>query len=146
MQAKGGSDHCTPDGAEYRLERQEKNLEKDIFAPEWEIKTAISCILDIILKPMSFQQQLKEVLDVLLSISWLKVEKMGAIFIANSQQELLMIVHSGLAPQLQEKCVKVPFGYYLCGKAAESKSILFRDCVDQDCDIRFDGMYGDSPG
>lgn len=143
MSAKKEPAPSSKPGEKHHLDRRKRSRGKDdSHSPEWEIKTAISSILDITLKSISFQQQLKEVLDVLISISWLKVEKKGAIFIANCHRELLLAVQCGLPPQLQEKCAKVPFGYCLCGKAAESKTILFRNCVDQDHDIRFDGMLG----
>ncbi len=128
-------------GGEHHLERRKGGRrEGDYVSPEWEMKTAVSRILDTTLKPISFQQQLKEVLSTLVSISWLGIEKKGAIFVTNNHRELLLVSQHGLDHQLQEKCAKVPFGHCLCGKAAESKTVLFRNHVDQDHDIRFDGM------
>jgi len=141
MQVKREPDSSIPDDGTHRLDRRKGNRRREgCLSPEWETKTAISCILDIALKPISFRQQLKEILDVLVSISWLRVEKKGAIFVTNSHQELVLTVQHGLPPQLQEKCAKISFGCCLCGKAAESKTILFRNCVDHDHDIQFDGM------
>ncbi|HEC16794.1 MAG TPA: bacteriohemerythrin [Sedimenticola sp.] len=141
MPARKESAPSPPDGGKHRLERRRGDRgNEDYFSPEWETKTAISCILDITLKPISFRQQLKEILDVLVSISWLRVEKKGAIFVANSRRELVLAVQHGLPAQLQEACAKIPFGRCLCGKAAATGTILFRDCVDHDHDIRFDGM------
>ncbi len=128
------------DGEHHLERRKESRREGDYVSPEWEMKTAVSRILDTTLKPISFQQQLKEVLSTLVSISWLGVEKKGAIFVTNNHRELLLVSQHGLDHQLQEKCAKVPFGHCLCGKAAESKTVIFRNCVDQDHDIRFDGM------
>ncbi len=110
------------------------------YTPEWETKTAISHILDIVLKPISFTRQLEEILDVVVSISWLRAERKGAIFVTNARNELVLVVHHDLAPELLKQCATVPFGHCLCGKAAEQKRILFRDCVDHDHDIRFDTM------
>jgi len=110
------------------------------YTPEWETKTAISKILDIVLKPISFTKQLTEILDVVVSISWLQAEKKGAIFVANDRKELILAVQHDLSPPLLKKCAIVPFGRCLCGKAAAEKRILFRTCVDEDHDIRFPGM------
>ncbi len=141
MQVKEESDASTSTGGRHRLERRKGDRGgSEGFGPEWEMKTAVSCILDTALKPITFQQQLEEVLDILISISWLREEKKGAIFIANNHQELLLAVQHGLDEQLQERCAKIPFGRCLCGKAAESGTLLFRNCVDQDHDIRFEGM------
>ena len=141
MQVKKKSDPSASSGEGHRLERRKGDRGRGNYCdPEWEMKTAVSCILDTALKPINFQQQLKEVLDILVSISWLRVEKRGAIFIANSHRELLLVAQHGLDPQLQEKCAKIPFGRCLCGKAAECGTVLFRNCVDQDHDIQYDGM------
>lgn len=141
MQVKKKPTPCLTDGKRHRLERRKGDRSKgEHFGSEWEMKTAISCILDIALKPISFQQQLNEVLNILIAISWLSVEKKGAIFIANNHRELLLAVQHGLPPQLQEQCAKIPFGRCLCGKAAESGTVMFRSCVNQDHEIQFDGM------
>jgi len=91
------------------------------------------------MEPVNFAQQLKEILDVLVSVSWLNVVHKGAIFVANNHRELVLVAQHGLGPGLKVQCSKVPFGLCLCGKAAEAKTILFRDCVDGDHDIHCDG-------
>ncbi len=122
------------------LDRREDFTGTIEYTPEWETKTAISHILDIVLKPISFTRQLEEILDVVVSISWLRAERKGAIFVTNARKELVLVVHHDLAPELLNKCATVPYGHCLCGKAAEQKRILFRSCVDNDHDIRFDSM------
>ena len=69
------------------LERRKETASASRYTPEWETRTAISRILDIVLKPVDFTQQLTETLDVVVSISWLRAEKKGAIFVANSRGE-----------------------------------------------------------
>ena len=122
------------------LDRRDDLIGTQQYTPEWETKTAISQILDIVLKPISFTKQLTEILDVVVSISWLRAEKEGAIFVANGRKELILAVHHDLAPALLQKCAIVPFGRCLCGKAAAEKRILFRTCVDEDHEIHFPGM------
>ncbi len=108
--------------------------------PDWEMSTAISKILEIAMKPISIVKQLEEILGVLTSISWLKMESRGAVFVTNTQKELVMIAQKGLENPLHTMCAKVPFGHCLCGKAAESKQLQYRNCVDSDHDIQFEGM------
>lgn len=110
------------------------------YSPEWETKAAISAILDITLKPYSIKQQLKAILDVLVSISWLGAVHKGAIFVVNARRELVMVVQHRLHEALLEKCARVPFGYCLCGRAAESREVIFKTCVDHDHEISYDGM------
>ena len=112
------------------------------FSPEWETKAAISRILSIALQPISFRQQLEEIIEVIVSISWLGAVKKGAIFVANDHRELILAVHKDISPALEIQCARVSFGKCLCGLAALRKEILFKDCVDEEHEITFDGMVG----
>ena len=124
-----------------RRAASEPHARNDVdYSPEWETKAAISAILDITLKPLSFKQQLTEILDVLVSISWLRAEHKGAIFVANEHRELVMVVEHQLHDALIEKCARVPFGHCLCGRAAENREVVFKTCVDHEHDIAYDGM------
>ncbi|PHR30529.1 MAG: hypothetical protein COA36_00545 [Desulfotalea sp.] len=110
------------------------------ISPEWEIKTAISTILTIALKPISFQDQLQEILGVLVSISWLEATNKGAIFVANGKNELILAAVHNLHPKFITLYAKTPFGCCLCGKAAETKKLIYKSYIDDEHDIRFDGM------
>lgn len=59
---------------------------------------------------------------------------------ANDSQELVLVVQHELHEALLEKCARVPFGHCLCGRAAESREVIFKTCVDHDHDISFKGM------
>ncbi len=112
------------------------------FSPEWETKTAISRILGVAFKPISFREQLEEIIDVIVSISWLGAVRKGAIFVANERRELILAVQHDLSPALLIRCAVVPFGKCLCGRAALRKQILFKSCVDEEHEISFAGMVG----
>ena len=127
---------------EHALDRRADSDGELDFSPEWETKTAISRILGVALKPISFRQQLEEIIDVIVSISWLGAVKKGAIFVANRRHELILAVHHDLAPALETKCATVAFGKCLCGRAALRKQILFKSCVDEEHEISFEGMAG----
>ncbi len=114
--------------------------ENQTYSPEWETKTAISEILEIVLKPITFTQQLEEMLNVIASISWFSAEKKGAIFVANSRNELILTVNQNLHSELLTKCALVKFGQCLCGRAALEKRVLFSNCINHDHDISFPGM------
>ena len=110
------------------------------LSPEWESRAAISAVLGITMGEGSFKAQLQEILDVVVSVTWLRAIKQGAIFVANRRDELVLVVEHSLAPELVSLCAKVPFGHCLCGRAAATKEILFRNCVDDDHETRFEGM------
>ena len=124
------------------LERRRSPKERgyDFLSPEWETRTAISAILEITLSDESFKTQLEKILDVICSVSWLKAAEQGAIFVTNARKELVLVVHHSLAPELVKLCAKVPYGHCLCGRAAQSKKLLFKTCVDEEHDTRFEGM------
>ncbi len=122
------------------LDRRFSEKDETAFTPEWETKAAISAILDITLKPLSFRQQLRAILDILVSISWLRAAHKGAIFIANEHHELVMVAQHKLSEPLLEKCARIPFGRCLCGKAAENRQMIFKTCVDSEHEIDFPGM------
>ena len=127
---------------EHGLDRR-GGVESDAeFSPEWETKAAISHILSIALQPISFRQQLEEIIEVIVSISWLGAVKKGAIFVANDRRELILAVHHDISPALEIKCGTVAFGQCLCGRAALRKEILFKSCVDEEHEIAFEGMLG----
>ncbi|NOX54566.1 MAG: bacteriohemerythrin [Planctomycetes bacterium] len=123
------------------LERRERQLPQgDYYTAEWETKAAISTILDISTRPIHFSEQLTAIIRVLTSISWLGAVRRGAIFVANCHRQLVLVAHHNLNPQLVESCDTVPFGKCLCGKAAESKEVIFKECMDHDHEITYAGI------
>ncbi len=116
------------------------NASQNNLTPEWEIKVAISAILSISMKPIGFRQQLKEMLAVLMSISWLQMGNKGGIFLLNNHNQLILKAEHELHPEIKRICSKVKMGQCLCGRAAESKKIVFKSCVDDEHENCFDGM------
>ncbi len=111
------------------------------LAREKELRLAFSRILEITLEPISFQQQLKKILETIVSLSWMGALEKGALFLTNHKKELVLAVHHQLDPILVERCSKVAFGHCLCGQVALSKKILFKGGVDCDHDVSFQGMH-----
>ena len=91
-------------------------------------------------KPLN--EQLTVALEAILSIPWLVIQSKGAIFLVdpNSGSDLMMVAQKGLANPLLTLCNIVPFGHCLCGRSAQDRKLLFSACVDQQHDIRFEGM------
>ena len=59
------SEPMTPCQDRHSLDRRTDPEYLPEYSPEWETKTAISAILDITLKSLSFRQQLRAILDLL---------------------------------------------------------------------------------
>lgn len=106
-----------------------------------DIHYALNEILNISLLPNPLTELLDEILVLILDIQWLALNKKGAIFLAcNSPNTLDLLVEHNLGEILQKKCSQVPFGTCLCGLAAQTEKLVYRDCVDNDHHYQPDGM------
>ncbi len=106
-----------------------------------QIQSAINSLLEISLEPRPLNEQLERSLDLLLSIPWIALESKGAIFLAEgAPPSLVMKAQRGLSESLLHACAQVPWGHCLCGRAADTRKIVFTDCIDQRHDTRYEGM------
>ena len=111
-----------------------------MHSQEFETEKAISSLLKASLRDYSIKELLTEILAVLTKISWLNVFPQGAIFLANGKEELVLLAHHKLAPELQNLCATIKIGSCLCGLAAKEKKIIFNNCVNEDHTITFESM------
>jgi diguanylate cyclase (GGDEF)-like protein len=108
---------------------------------EREEQSALNAILHIALEEHPLPELLKEVLDVLLALSWLPLEAKGGIFLVDEPgQTLALTAQVNLAPPLLTACARVPFGYCLCGRAAATREIQYAACLDARHEILYDGI------
>ncbi|MBF0158150.1 MAG: GGDEF domain-containing protein [Magnetococcales bacterium] len=106
-----------------------------------ESRNAISALLETSLKPFSLRQQLDTALEIILSISWLSILGKGSIFLVSpSGNELDMVAQKNLSAPLLSLCQQIPFGYCLCGRAAQSRQIVFAPSLDHQHDVTFPGI------
>lgn len=104
-------------------------------------RQAISRLLGATLKPLSQEEVVAEALDVILAVPWIAVKSMGGIFLMDEEKgELVMAAQKGLHDHLLEACARIPLGYCLCGRAAETREVVFADCIDHRHDITFEGI------
>ena len=101
----------------------------------------MNSLLQISLENTSLEELLDRSLDVILSVSWLKVLPKGAIFLVEDEPDvLIMKAYRELNENLLAKCIKVSFGKCLCGKAAATGKIVFADHIDSDHTTSYDGI------
>lgn len=116
--------------------RQEKGAER-----VQQSRVAISALLRTSLEPISFREQLERALDIILSVPWLTIESKGSIFLMDDEaNELVLEVERGLHEHLLKACARLPMGYCLCGKAAQTREIVFSGCMDERHDVTFEGI------
>ncbi len=108
---------------------------------ETESQAALHRILSVSLEPIGLARRFDAILDILFDISWLHFERKGAVFLADPEGErLVMASNRFLSPALCDLCAEVPYGHCLCGKAAQTRTVVFSDHLDHDHATTFDGI------
>ncbi len=84
---------------------------------------------------------LQQVLERIISLPWLEVERKGVIFLADEKSGTLsMHAQTSLHQALLTACHEVPYGWCLCGRAAATRTVQFANSVDERHDVRYDGI------
>ncbi len=84
---------------------------------------------------------LRKILSVVLTSHGLDLLAKGSIFLVNPDgRSLNMEVGQGLQPGLLATCKRVEFGHCMCGRAAETRTMVFSDRIDENHDITYEGM------
>jgi len=126
-----------------QLTQQVQNYEQRLLELKHrsDIQDALNEMLNISLMPISLNEQMKKILLLVLNISWLSLDKKGCIFLTDeSGHGLTMVAKHNLGSSLLKLCSHIRFGQCLCGKAAEEKQLIFRNCIDHDHNIEPEGM------
>lgn len=98
-----------------------------------DVQEALNSILSVSLQQVSLVAMLQEILLLVLEVRWLSLEKKGCIFLTKERQKTLeLVVSHNLGGPLLTMCDQVSFGRCLCGRAAKSQKLIFKDCVDDD--------------
>jgi len=105
----------------------------------YETQTILNFILHSSLENISLEEHLKRALYLILSVSWLKFESKGGIFLVEDNV-LKLKVHKGMDEEVKKMCAVVKFGECLCGKAVLEKRIIFYSKVDDTHERKFKDM------
>ncbi len=119
----------------------ERKQAEDKLKRNYYIQSTISSVLQISLEPVSLEEQLKRILDLILSIPFLSLQSKGCIFLVEDEPDvLLMRAQRGLADALLTSCANVPFGKCLCGRAASTGKTIFADHIDDRHETGYEGI------
>ena len=106
-----------------------------------DIQDALNEMLTISLMSISLIEQMERILILILNIPWLALDKKGCVFLSDESGDgLKMVAYFNLGESLLSMCDHIQFGQCLCGKAALQQTLIFRDCIGHDHDIRPEGM------
>ncbi|MEO5370778.1 MAG: response regulator [Magnetococcus sp. DMHC-1] len=98
-------------------------------------------LLQTLLEPMTLAQQLQRSLEIILNIPWLAILAKGSIFLVDTKTgNLVMTAQCNLAEYLLTACARISPGFCLCGKASQTKEIVFATQIDDRHDVRYDDM------
>jgi PAS domain S-box-containing protein len=126
---------------EIKQDVTEEKLLQESLRRSHEQQQVIDSLLRISLEGRPTNDLLEDIIDQLLSISWMKLTPKGGIFLMDEKSRKLHLhTHRNLAPELQVKCAQIVPGQCLCGLAALKKEIQFSDCLDDRHDIRYEGI------
>lgn len=103
-------------------------------------RIAISAILEIGIEPLSLNRKLEVALEIVLTVPWLAMQYKGSVFLATEDGYLEMVAQKNLHNHLLQACQRIPYGFCLCGKAAEKRQILFSSALDARHDITYEGI------
>jgi putative nucleotidyltransferase with HDIG domain/PAS domain S-box-containing protein len=105
------------------------------------IQTALNDLLRLSGTNAPIDDLLQQVLERIITLPWLAVERKGAIFLVDEKSKMLaMHAQTSLHQALLTACREIPFGWCLCGQAAATRTVQFADCVDERHDVRYDGI------
>jgi PAS domain S-box-containing protein len=120
----------------------ERKRIEDELARNLDILDITGKVLQLSMEPITLEEQLVRTLDLILCVKWLSLDGKGSIFLADeNSSELVMKAQRGLSEVLLGKCMKIPFGTCLCGRAALERKVVFADRIDE----RHDVMYPNIP-
>lgn len=101
----------------------------------------IGSILNHAVGENSLDDILRHALKLVLSREGFAFLSQGSVFLFDeSAKELVLTVEQGLSPFLLETCARVPLGRCHCGRAAQTRDIVFADRIDEGHEVRFPGM------
>ncbi len=120
---------------------KKRNIEEafEEITENYRTQEVINNILKISLEPSSFYEQMKRILDQILSISRISLQSKGCILLSDEDSgELRLAAHRNFTKSQIETCSVIPYGKCLCGLVANTKEILFSDhCEDERHEILY---------
>ena len=101
------------------------------FKQQSHAQTAINEIISISLQPIPLGALLKEILLLVLNISWIPLEEKGCIFLVNEKRDFLEpeVSHNLDEPSL-ETCDQAVFGRCLCGRNTQGQQLTSKNSID----------------
>ncbi len=125
----------------YVRDISERKAAVDKINRDFHTQRVMAELLETAMRPDPFEQRLQHALELVLSTPWLALKGSGSIFLADAESgNLRMAAMHGLSAHIEQACATVEKGHCLCGRVAETRELLFVDCIDERHDVHFPGM------
>lgn len=106
-----------------------------------DLQRVISQLLALPMDRQNISEIMASALNIIFDISWLKVLPKGAVFLNDSNENVLVMAAAhNLSNEIRQSCAKVAHGHCLCGSVVASREILYHSHVDAAHSIRYEGM------
>lgn len=123
-------------GLEHNVEIRTQEIKKN-----YELQNTISTILKLSYKNLDIKDFLNLALEILFSLHWFAAKSVGCIFLYDETAGVLkMTARKNFPIQLLKPCNEVQIGRCLCGLAASTKELVYKDCVDNEHEITFENI------
>lgn len=100
----------------------------------------ITAIYQLAFENGDLTTQLQKGLGEILTVSWLVNQSRGAVFLKESvSEDLILRVHQGLKDEILTRCARIPPGFCLCGRVAQSQRFLHANADDAHHEVTFPG-------
>jgi len=88
------------------------------------------------------QRFYESMLERIVTVPWLEFTRSAGIMLADldTMEELRLVASYNLRPELKTMCARVAFGHCLCGRTALRREILFKSCIDEEHENRYNGI------
>jgi len=113
-------------------------MNSDLLLAQQEI---INHLLRIPIEGRDLVKVFDDVLALIIKAPWMKLSPKGGVFLADAHKKQLKLISTlSFSKPLLNLCSTIDYGYCLCGRAAATGEIVFKDCIDDDHEVGFDDM------
>ncbi|GEM_PF-4425059 len=114
---------------------------EDEIRKSYNAQNVVNSLLSFSLEGMGIDELLNRGIEMIFSSSGFDFEEKGAIFMVESDPEVLVLkAHKGLSESIKKECGRVNFGNCLCGKAALKRKLRFVNHIDCEHEKKHEGM------
>jgi len=105
------------------------------------IQRVLDEMLNISLPRLTMKEVVLKSLDAVLTVPIFALQNRGSVFlVVEGEQTLEMAAQRNLPDPLLKSCALLPFGKCLCGKAAQTREIIFTNGLNEQHEITYDGI------